>query len=274
MLTIRNTILAGTWLLAPAIALASAGEAVVKVDNRFDGEAEVFVDGRFEGMARANASTTFEVRAGERAIVVSRPGTHYVLAKATVQLPHGSTASIPVSAPTGSLRVDNKGEVALKLEVGSTSVWLQPGTATVLPVETGNVALDASIHDPRGDWKAIERDLWVEPGQLATLSLTPDPTVIVVTNRDSAPVRALLDGADAGWIDPGESERVWVRPGVTNVVLIDRSGQVRSTTALTVTRGNEAKVILAAPPPPPTHVVVVTTGAVPQRPIGAVRPGY
>lgn len=233
-------------LVAPSVALADS-DATLTIDNRFDGEAEVFVDGKLEGIARGDAATCFDVRPGLREVVVSRPGTHFVLATARVAFAPHATTALPVVAPTGSVRVDNDGEVALKLELGPTTVWLQPGTAAVLPVKTGNVELQASIHDPRGDWMAIERGLWVEPGQLATTTLKPDPAVIVVTNRDLVPVRAVLDGVESDWIQPGDTDRLWVRPGATRVVLEDRVGRVLSTTNLLVGRGDEAKVVLGAP---------------------------
>ena len=246
--------LVAVGMLAPSVANAGAGDATLAVHNRFDGEVEVQVDGRFEGIARADATTSFEVRPGVREVVISRPGTRYVLESQRIHLSPYVTTSLPVHAPAGTLRVENEGEVPLKVDLGSTELWLQPGSVVSLPVETGELTLQASIHDPRGDWMAIERALWVEPGQAASTTLKPEPTVIVVANRQSVPVRALLDGADAGWIQPGETERVWVRPGPTRVVLVDRAGRVFTTTSLVVTRGEEARVVVAPPMPPVTII--------------------
>jgi hypothetical protein len=237
-------------LLAPSVALAGGADATLVVDNRFDGEAEVWVDGRFEGLARPNATTAFDVQPGLDRVVISRPGTHYELAKATLVVAPRQAVEIPVLAPTATLRIDNKGDVALKLDLGASDVWVQPGASALVPIKAGNVTFGASIHDPRGDFRAIDRTVWVEPGQLATTVLEPDPTMIVVTNREAVPVRALLDGADAGWIQPGETQRVWVRPGATNLVLVDRLGRVISTRSVFVGKGDEQKVVVAAPAPP------------------------
>ena len=243
----QSHLLLATALFVPSMALASGGPAALTIDNKFDGEAEVVVDGHLEGIARPNAQTTFSVRPGVSEVKVTRPGTHFVLADTRLLLGSHTSTTLPVLAPMGSVRVQNQGDVALKLEVGANSVWLQPGAVTLLPVKTGNVELDASIHDPRGDWRAIERPLWVEPGQVSTTTLKPDPTVIVVANREAMPIRALLDGKDAGWIQPGDRQRMWVRPGNTNVVLLDRAGRVLSTTPVFVTRGDDAKVVVTSP---------------------------
>ena len=240
-------VLVTTALAVPSIAIAAQGDARLTIDNRFDGRAEVFVDGRYEGEARANGATAFEVCPGHRTVVVSRPGTHFVLATARVELTPRSAFALPVVAPTGSLRVDNDGEVRLKLDVGATEVWVEPGTVAVVPVRAGNVDLVASIHDPHGDWAAVRRQVWVEPGRATTTELSPDPTRIWVTNHESVPVRAVLDGDDAGWIQPGATERVWVRPGPTQVVVTDRAGRTLSSTRLVVGRGDDAKVIVGAP---------------------------
>ena len=240
-------LLLATALFAPSAALADGGDATLKVDNKFDGEAEVFVDGRFEGIARPDATTEFEVRSGRHEIVVDRPGTRFVLADAHLEVGCRQSVTLPVTAPLSSVRVENQGEIALKIEIGANTVWLQPGTSTVLPVRAGNASLQASAHEPRGDWRAVERSLWVEPGQQASTTLKPDPTVIVVVNRENAPVRALLDGADAGWIQPGDSQRMWVHPGPTNVVVITQSGRVLSTTPVVVAKGQDARVIVGGP---------------------------
>ena len=236
-----------TALFAPSAALAAGEDATLKVENKFDGEAEVFVDGRFEGIARPNATTAFEVRSGRHEVVVDRPGTRFVLADAHLEVGCHQAVTLPVTAPLSSVRVENQGEIALKIEVGANTVWLQPNTSTILPVRAGNAEIQASAHEPRGDWKAVERQLWVEPGQQASTTLKPDPTVIVVVNRESAPVRALLDGADAGWIQPGDGQRMWVRPGPTNVVIIDRAGKVLSSTPVVVSKGQDARVVVGGP---------------------------
>lgn len=236
-------------LFAPSVALAGGADATLVVDNRFDGEAEVWVDGRFEGMARANADTVFAVEPGLDHVVVRRPGTGFELASASIVVAPRQAVELPVRSPEGTLRVTNRGDVALKLDLGAADAWVQPGATAVVEVKAGNVTFGASIHDPRGDFRAIERTVWVEPGVVASTTLEPDPTVIVVTNRDDAPVRALLDGADAGWIQPGETERVWVRPGATNLVLVDRIGRVVENRTLFVGKGDEQKVVVADPNP-------------------------
>lgn len=244
--------------LVPATALAH-GTATVTVKNKFDGEADVRIDGKYVGRVAGNATVAFSTNAGDTAVVVTRPATGYVLASTNLYLGNGASVLLPVDPPRGTLRIQNTGEVKLKLDVDANSVWIAPGASISMLVESGNVGLSASIHDPHGDWQAIARTLWVEPGQIATTSLAPEPTVVVITNRDRVPVRALLDGDDAGWIDPGDTERVWVRPGRTQVVLVDKNGRVRSSTALVVSKGNEAKLVLAASGPAP--VVVVAAAA-------------
>lgn len=244
-------VLLATGFFAPSIALANPGDATLTIDNRFDGEAEVLVDGKLEGVAHADRATSFEVRPGLRQVSVVRPGTGYVLASARMDLDPCSSRSLSVFVPDGQVRVDNEGEVALKVDVGGTSIWLQPGSVTVLPVKAGNLTIAASIHDPNGDWTAIERDLWVEPGRIASTTLRPDPGVVVVTNGGLVPVRALFDGNDAGWLQPGETDRIWVRPGATRVVLTDRIGHVVATDVLVVDRGEVEKIAVV-----PTVVVL------------------
>lgn len=237
------TTLVGLALGMPGAAFA--GSATVTVHNHFDGEAEVWVDSILAGMVQGDSRLTVTTRPGNHRITVRRPVSNYVLASTELRLANNTSTVLPVRAPAGQLRIDNTGDVRLKAAVeGADPVWIAPGTAALVPVTTGSVMLEASIKEPRGEWKAVERTVWVEPGELGRTTLSPDPTVIIVTNRDSVPVRALLDGKDAGWIQGGETQRVWVRPGPTQVVLLDRQGAVRTTTQVTVTRGQETRLVV------------------------------
>lgn len=245
----------GLLLAAPSLA---GRAATVTVDNSFDGAAEVRIDGNLVGLVDGDHTASFAVTPGLHAIQVMRSGSGFLLAATASRLDAGCTLILPVEPPRGEVQVLNRGEVALKLDLDRSSVWLQPGASVLVPVTTGNVTLGASIRDPRGEFRAIERSLWVEPGLLATTTLAPDPTVVAITNRDRVPLRALIDGADGGWVQPGDTARIWVRPGPTAVVLEDRAGRVVSRTSVVVGRGDDARVIVAAPQPPPPRVVVVT----------------
>lgn len=254
------TALLGLGVFAPGLASAHDGRwdhdgdrhedhdrwretATLTVRNDFDGEARVFVDQRYVGVVGGDRSASFQVPAGTRSVLVSRPGTNYALAQTRLQMPCGTTVTLPVQAPTGMLRVENTGEAALRVQVGGKEAWLYPGASTQIPVRTGNETLVASIRGPRSEWKAIEKTVWVEPGQVACQTLHPDPTVVIVTNHDQFPVRAVLDGEDEGFVAPGASKRVWVRPGNTNVVLMDPHGRVRFNTTVVVGKGNEGRVV-------------------------------
>lgn len=243
----RRSLLAGLLALgaAPGAALAGHGaSAPLEIDNRFAGEAEVWLDGRFEALVPGGARAVLDARPGQRDVVVRRPGTGYVLAATRVHLHREVRVVLPVHAPPGALRVENQGEVPLKLTLGDAATWISPGTGVELPVLTGPVRLTASIREPRGEWLALERELWVEPGQVASTVLRPDPTVVRVVNQDAIPVRVLLDGIDAGVVGPGQTQRVFVRPGPTRVVLVDLSGRVRTETRIDAPRGETAEVVL------------------------------
>lgn len=259
--TLRN-ILGATFTalaLAPGLALAHS-EALLSVDNRFDGEAEVYVDGRFQGMVAGDSRSSFEVRSGCHEVTVKRQGSGFVLASTRLTLSGGTTTLLPVAAPRGRLQVKNTGDVSLKLDTEDIApVWVSPGATAILDVEAGNVALHATIRSPMGEWEAMERALWVEPGTPTLTNLKPDPTVLVISNRERFSVHAVVEGIDLGWIDPGESQSTWIRAGNAQVVLLDRQGRVRLTTAVAVRKGAEA--IVALTPPPPSQPVVVVSGA-------------
>jgi hypothetical protein len=246
---------------APGLALAShgagPGPTLVTIDNDFDGKGEVFIDGRYTGTVAGDTRASFQTSPGCHTVTVKRPGTSFVMSSVNLTLARGSNTILPVQAPRGTLRVTNAGEVALKLRAdGASSVWVNPGGTAVLNVEAGNVDLKASIRDPRGEWDALERVAWVEPGRPEALTLKPDPTVLVVSNYERYPVHALVDGADLGWIDPGASQETWLRPGRADVVLLDRSGRVRTTTSVVLRKGEDTRVVLQAAVPARPGVVV------------------
>lgn len=256
-------------LVCPVIAAAHGPpSAIVSIDNRFDGEAEVYIDGRYQGIVAGDTKASYSLKPGCVNVVVQRPGTGFRLAQAELHLAPGATTLMPVAAPQGQLQVRNNGEIALKLSSeGSPSVWVKPGTTVLLPVETGNVSFTGAILEPRGEWVTLTRNLWVEPGQLGTATVRPDPTVLIVTNYDRTPVHALIDGKDLGWIDPGATQRTWVKPGPANIVLLDTKGRVRTSTAVTVKRGQEASVVVGLVPVQPPPVVVVQ----PPKPVVVVQ---
>ena len=241
--------------------------ATLSVQNQFDGEADVVVDHRYLGRVGGDRTMSFSVDPGMHEVVVTRPGTAYVLLSTRMRLYGGSTTALPVYAPAGTLRVANGGEVPLKLEADRSSVWIAPGATGTLVVETGNVDVVASIKEPHGEWRALEKTMWVEPGRTTLETLRPDPTVVVVTNRDRVSLRALVDGIDAGVVPPGDTRRIWVRPGSTRVTLVDLGGRVRSSSTVFVSKGKEVRLLVDARYPVSTTVVAVSNG-------GPARPGY
>jgi hypothetical protein len=260
------TSLVATLSAVPGLALAHGGgtpaPTLITVDNRFDADGQVFIDGRYAGTVGGDRRASFATSPGCHTVVVRRPSTNYTLASVNLTLGRGTDTLLPVHAPRGTLRVTNAGEVALKLRAeGATSVWVNPGGTVVMNVESGNVALKASIRDPRGDWDALERVAWVEPGRPEGMTLKPDPTVLVVTNHERYPVHALIDGKDIGWIDPGRSQQTWVRPGRADVVLLDRSGRVRTSTSVVLKKGQDTRVVLS--PAAPARPGVVVTAQLP-----------
>jgi len=246
------------------------GPATLTVRNDFDGEAQVFVDQRLLGVVGGDRSASFQVNAGCHDVRVTRPGTNYVLVQTRMDMNGGTTVQLPIQAPTSNVRLENTGEVALRVQLGSASVWVSPGAAVQVPVRTGNASLVASIRSPQGEWKAIERTFWVEPGQSACQQLHPDPTVVSITNHERVRVRALVDGDDEGYVEPGSTKRVWVRPGSTNVLLLDPVGHVRSNTTVIVGKGKEGRVVLEPRYAQPGGVVMVGGDG---RPGGPARPG-
>lgn len=242
----------------------------MSVANDFDGKVEVWIDGRFQGIVDGHCQQRFTAAAGSHNLTVRRPDTNYVMLSRLMKVYPDSLVVLHVAAPGGTLRVDNRGEVPMKLDIDHSQVWIAPGSSVQVPVVAGNVEIQASMKEPRGEWMAVERTVWVEPGIPASTTLRPDPTVIVITNHENYPVHALFDGDDAGWIAAGETRRVWVRPGNTQVLLLDRNGRVRTTSQLVVQRGTEAKVVVQ----PAFQVVNAVVSNGPSRPgNGPVRPG-
>ncbi len=238
-------------ILAALPAAHAHADARLRVDNHFDGEAEVLLDGRFAAMVDGDGSVELAARPGRHELTVRRPGTGYTLATTRVSLSPEALVVVPVDAPSGTLRLEHQGEVPLRVTVEGQEVWLSPGAAVDLRVTTGSVAYTAAIREPRGEFYALSRTVWVEPGQVSSTTLRPDPSVVVVDNRDTSGVRVLVDGRDAGLLAPGSSRRVWVRPGPTVVTLVDLSGRVRTEARVVVERGHDAHVVLAGASPPP-----------------------
>ncbi len=225
-------------------ALASRGHAYIDVDNRFDGEAAVYLDGCFQTNVDGNAKIRLNVDPGRHHLQVRRPDTGYVLSENTVRTDHDVTVSVRVHPPEGTLRLVNNGKVDLLLQAADHSVWVSPGTALALPVATGNVPVTASIREPRGELKTMERTLWVEPGVVQTETLRPNPGVIRVVNEDCTAVRVRLDGEDAGLLEPGATRVLYVRPGDSLVTFVEPGGGTRLTARVDVRRGSESQVVL------------------------------
>ena len=163
---------------------------------------------------------------------------------------------LPVEAPKGIVRLRNGSDFALRVDVDGQEAWLSPRSQVDLRVTTGNVDLYATIPEARSELGATTRDLWVEPGQIETTVLAPDPSVVRVFNRENIAVRVMLDGADAGILQPGDTRLLFVRPGVARIVVIDLRGNVRYSTVLDMDKGETAVVDLRNGP---------SRGAVPVR---------
>lgn len=231
-------------LLSLCAAALAGHDTTLEIDNRFDGEAEVWVDGRYEGLVPGDVRARFDVRPGRRTVEVRRPNSGYVLASTRLHFPNGGLVMLPIEAPDARLRVQNAGEVALRLQLDDETVWIQPGTTLTLPVEAGHLHASASIKEPRGDFTTFERTLWLEPGELRTEVLRPDPTVLTLVNHDHHTVRVHLDGEDAGLLAPGATRVVYVRPGSTRVTFLDLTGRSRLVRVLDLPRGERARVVL------------------------------
>ncbi|MCA9491131.1 MAG: hypothetical protein KC621_14475, partial [Myxococcales bacterium] len=174
----------------------NGGDARLRVDNHFDGEVEVLVDGRFVAMVPGDAAIDLQSRPGRHEVRVQRPGTGYVLARSQLVLTPAALVVMPVDAPRTRIRIDNQGEIPLRLTLEGNNVWLVPRTTVELEVTSGNLDVKAMAHEPRGDFFAVERTVWVEPGQVASTVLRPDPSMIVVDNDDIFDMRVLVDGKD------------------------------------------------------------------------------
>src|SRR5262249_3214733 len=95
------------------------GVATLTVRNTFDGEARVVVDQKPVGTIGGDRSASFQVNAGWHDVRVTRPNTNFVLAQTHVEMNGGTIFQLPVQTPTTSLRLENTGEVPLKVQVGS-----------------------------------------------------------------------------------------------------------------------------------------------------------
>jgi hypothetical protein len=270
MTSLRTIAFLGTFLV-PGLALASHGRddtyrpparvvaARLEIGNSFDGDVDVYLDGRYSGVVAGDGRLVMERRPGPVDVRVVRPGTGYVLLSTRVVLTCDANVFLPVRAPEGVVRVRNSGEVALRVDLDDQHVWLFPMTQVDLRVTTGRVDLQASIRDPRGEFLAMSRDLWVEPGRVETTVLAPDPSVLRLFNTENVAVRVLLDGIDAGILAPGASQQMYVRPGTTRVVLVDLRGNVRYSNVIDVAKGGTTVVDLRnhARGPVPVHVATV-----------------
>ncbi|MCB9696957.1 MAG: hypothetical protein H6738_09290 [Alphaproteobacteria bacterium] len=222
----------------------NGGDARLRVDNHFDGEVEVLVDGRFVAMVPGDAAIDLQSRPGRHEVRVQRPGTGYVLTRTQLVLTPAALVVLPVEAPRTTIRIDNQGQIPLRLTLEGNNVWLVPRTVVELEVTSGNLDVTAMAHEPRGDFFAVERTVWVEPGQVASTVLRPDPTMIVVDNDDIFDMRVLVDGKDAGVVDGGDVRQIWVHPGPSVVTLIDPFGRIRSETRVVVQRGQESLIVV------------------------------
>jgi hypothetical protein len=246
-------------LFAPGLAFASHGSshgARVEIANEFDGEVEVYLDGRFSAIVPGDARIVLETRPGPLDVRVQRPGTGFVLVSTRIYAARDARIFLPVEAPKGVVRLRNGSDFALRVDVDGQEAWLSPRSQVDLRVTTGHVDLFATIPEARSEFGVTTRDLWVEPGRIETTVLAPDPSVVRVFNRENIAVRVMLDGADAGLLQPGDTRLLLVHPGVTRVVLIDLRGNVRYSTVLDMDKGETAVVDLRNGP---------ARGAVPVR---------
>jgi hypothetical protein len=249
------------------------GPAALTVRNDFDGTVELWVDGRFMEVLPANCSRTVSMRPGYRDILLRRAETGFVFTRTQLALRPGVNQFLPVAAPLGQMVVQNSGLVGMQLLVDGQRVWVEAGQRVQLAVPTGNVRMTGTVRDPRGDWLALDQQVWLEPGQSGYQTIRPDPGIIAVTNNERFAVRALIDGIDMGYVAPGDTRRIFVRPGPANVVLRDSAGRIRTDAMLNVGRGREERVVLHCQDA--GYVSYATPGA-PSRPAGPVRPvaGY
>lgn len=225
--------------------------STLTVHNYFDGKVDVWVDGRFVGCIDGNRTQSFSVPAGYRDVTVRRPETGFVLTRTRLSMPPGRSQYVPVAAPFGQVTFQNASVVPMKVVIDGRVTWMDPGQRVQLTVETGNVTVSGLLRDCRGEWEALNQTFWLEPGQNSFQSLRPESGLIIVTNSERFGVRARIDGVDVGFIAPGASERIWVRYGTANIVLVDTAGRTRSSQTVTVTRGREARVVFQNRPWPP-----------------------
>jgi hypothetical protein len=215
------------------------GPANLTVRNDFDGRLDLFVDGRFVQTVPGNSTVNLPFRPGFRDVTLRRAETGFVVARSQVNLAPGRNQFLPVAAPMGQMTVHNTGAVPMRVQVDGQYVSVMPGQRAQVTTATGNVRLVGSISALRGDWVTLDQTVWLEPGQVGYQALRADPAVLVVANPERFPVRVMVDGFDAGFLNPGETRRVFVAPGTVQVQFLDRYGRPRSSSSVVVTRGRE-----------------------------------
>ncbi len=254
-------------LMLAAAAYAGHADAVLEVDNDFEGELTIYVDGRYEGTARGDARTRVEVKPGKRDVVLQRPGGA-VLASRTLHFHKGITAVLPIAAPKAPLMVRNTSAVPLQVDVGpGDGVWISPNTAVELVVTAGTVDLEARVREAGHIERVTVRTLWVEPGQRAETVLDYRPvahTRLSVRNQGHERLRAVVDGVEVGFVDPGERRSVAVSPGRVTVRFYDRHGRLVEVRDVHADKGQKTAVVASVVPPPPPS---------PQRPSGSCSGG-
>jgi len=246
-------------LTAPALASPSA---FLEIDNDFEGELELYVDGRYHGLVPGDERLRVDVKKGRRDVRLQRPGTHARVLDQTLHFSPGVTSVLEVRTPMTTLQVRNTSPVPLQVDLGpGDGVWIAPSTSVDFRVPAGTVSLEARVRSAGRVEQVRVRTLWAEPGLTTkhVLDYTPPaPTRITLKNRDHQPLRAVVDGVEVGWLDPGENQGVTVSPGMVTVRFYDAYGRLVSVTNARATKGDKTPVVATAtvwkPAPPPRHV--------------------
>jgi hypothetical protein len=258
------------WFVGMGAIVAFAGASgSLQIDNDFEGEVEVFVDGRYEATVGGGRQLHVDVRPGRHDVVARRPRGGAVLTQVPMLAQPGTLTVVRVEAPSSRLRIMNEGSVPLSVDLGpGDDVWIAPNVAVELRVTAGTVRLVASANDRDGLRRVHEELVWVEPGPRTDHVLRytpPPPTRLVLHNRDREPVRAIVAGAEVGWVPGGGELVVPVEPGWSLVRFYDPRGRLVVATDVRAERGQRTAVVAGNVSPPRASSCVAT------RPLVAVR---
>jgi hypothetical protein len=241
-----TVVVVAMWGAGPT-ALAWSEPGGVMVTNDSGQQVEVYVDGQWRGSIRDDDQRVFSAWPGSHDVRVAWPdGT--AVASDRVQLAPGRPSSMVVRPPPTTFALTNQGQAPLWVEVpGVAPFWMLPGMNQSLTLGvTGPLPVVTSVYGRGGLVPVGQLSLNPCPGHVVQAPLgfvaAAPATTVTVTNLEDHTLRVYLGGTEVAVIPVGET-RTWdVRPGRTDVMIVEHGDGVLFSQAVTFDPRNDHRI--------------------------------